>query len=190
MPVRPSRNLAAALLLAAVLVVGLPAPARAEAGGAYRPPVDGPVTDPFRPPVGFGPGNRGIDFATEPGTPVTAAAAGEITFAGLVGRSRHVVVLHPDGLRTSYSFLATVDVRRGDRVEQGQTLGTAGGSVHFGARARCRLEDYRLDRAVRPRNGGWTWGRASSQTTPRGGVLGRPRTHRSETGGPHVHDDD
>ena len=64
---------------------------------------------PSGPPVGFGPGNRGIDFATEPGTPVTAAAGGEVTFAGPVGRSRHVVVLHPDGLRTSYSFLATVE---------------------------------------------------------------------------------
>ena len=132
------------MLVAAVLLAGLPAIAGAETGGAYRPPVDGPVTDPFRPPAGFGPGNRGIDFATEPGTPVTAAAGGEVTFAGPVGRSRHVVVLHPDGLRTSYSFLATVTVRRGDRVEHGQTLGTAAAGVHFGARAGDRYIDPTL----------------------------------------------
>ena len=46
-----------------------------------------------------------------------------------------VVVLHDDGLRTSYSFLALVAVRRGDRVVQGQTVGTTQERFHFGVRA-------------------------------------------------------
>src|SRR5439155_12501516 len=56
-------------------------------------------------------------------------------FAGQVGGTLHVVVLHADGLRTSYSFLADIAVHRGDRVGAGQVVGTAGGPVHFGARA-------------------------------------------------------
>src|SRR4051812_40275043 len=103
------RALAAAVaaLLAVVALLGpLAARAAAEAG-AYLPPVDRPVVDPFRPPpTPYAAGNRGVDYATEPGEPVRAAAEGEVTFAGRVGLGLHVVVLHPDGVRTSYSFLA------------------------------------------------------------------------------------
>ena len=95
-------------------------PAHADPVG-YVPPVDSVIVDPFRPPADpWGPGNRGIDYAPAPGTPVHAAAAGVVTFAGQVGGSLHVVVRHADGIRTSYSFLATIAVAAGDRVEQGQ----------------------------------------------------------------------
>ncbi|HEX2064011.1 MAG TPA: M23 family metallopeptidase, partial [Acidimicrobiales bacterium] len=101
----------------------------------YRPPVEGPLIDRFRPPASrFGPGNRGVDYATEPGTPVRAAGPGEVTFAGPVGGALHVVVLHADGIRTSYSFLAGVTVRRGQRVSIGEVVGRTGPSLHFGAR--------------------------------------------------------
>ena len=119
-----------ALVLAVALALAAPAPL------VYRPPVDGPVIDRFRPPPSpYGRGNRGVDYATRPGQPVVAAAPGEVVFAGPVGRSLHVVVRHPDGIRTSYSFLLTVVVRRGDRVQGGQAVGTAGPTLHFGARA-------------------------------------------------------
>ena len=59
------------------------------------------------------PGHRGVDFVAAAGTPVRAANAGEVTFAGNVAGSLHVVVAHPGGLRTSSSFLATIAVRRG-----------------------------------------------------------------------------
>ncbi len=101
----------------------------------YQPPVDAPVVDVFRPPPSpFGAGNRGVDYRTAPDTPVGAAASGEVVFAGPVGGRLHVVVLHADGLRTSYSFLSAVTVRRGDRVFAGQQVGQAGPSLHFGAR--------------------------------------------------------
>jgi len=117
-----------------------PADAAQSAGGPvavrYRPPVDSPVVDPFRPPATpYGAGNRGIDYATVPGTPVGAAASGQVVFAGRVGTGLHVVVLHGDGLRTSSSFLASVAVRRGQMVTAGETLGTTGASLHFGVRA-------------------------------------------------------
>jgi hypothetical protein len=117
-------------------------PARAAGDGAYAPPVDGPIVDHFRPPATpYGAGNRGVDFRTEPGAPVRAAADGTVVFAGQVGASRHVVVLHPDGLRTSYSFLVSVEVARGDHVRRGDVVGHAGHELHFGVRAGERYLD-------------------------------------------------
>ena len=114
----------------------------AEGRSDYRPPVDGPIVDPFRPPLErWGPGNRGIDYDAAPGTPVVASAPGEVVFAGPVGGELHVVVLHGDGLRTSYSFLASVIVRRGQVVAAGAPIGTAAGPVHFGVRDGERYVD-------------------------------------------------
>ncbi|HEX4905030.1 MAG TPA: peptidoglycan DD-metalloendopeptidase family protein [Acidimicrobiales bacterium] len=116
----------ASLLVAAVAAVSV----------SYVPPADELVVDGFRPPTSsYGAGNRGIDYATDAGEVIRAAADGAVVFAGRIGSASHVVVLHDDGIRTSYSFLADTDVRRGDRVAQGDTVGTAAGPVHFGARA-------------------------------------------------------
>lgn len=122
------------VLAAGLLGVLCPSVARAD-GPAFVVPVPGPVVDPWRAPAGrYGAGNRGIDFATTPGEVVRASGDGEVVFAGQVGGSLHVVVLHPGGVRTSYSFLASIAVRRGDRVRQGDVVGTAERSVHFGVR--------------------------------------------------------
>ncbi len=102
---------------------------------AYRPPVDAPIVDPFRAPAQrWGAGNRGVEYATATGQPAAAAADGVVAFAGQVGGQLHVVVLHADGVRTTYAFLDSIDVRRGDTVRQGQRVGTAGDTFHFGAR--------------------------------------------------------
>src|SRR3954470_13733099 len=130
------------LAVVALAVIGMfvvavvRAPAVAASGG-YQPPVAAPVADPFRPPSSpYGPGNRGIDYATAPGTEVSASADGEVVFAGQVGGTLHVVVLHGDGIRTSYSFLSSIRVHRGNHVRQGEVLGTTGTQpFHFGARA-------------------------------------------------------
>ena len=126
----------AALFLVLPLAVDAPpAPPGPVATVAYRAPVPGPVIDPFRPPESpFGPGNRGLDYATTPGEVVGAPADGEVTFAGPVAGGLHVVLLHADGIRTSLSFLAAVLVRRGQKVTAGQAVGRAGPSLHFGAR--------------------------------------------------------
>jgi hypothetical protein len=106
-----------------------------QGGLVYTPPVDGAVLDGFREPAGpYGPGNRGLEYATEPDGPVRAAADGEVVFAGSVGGSLHLTVLHPDGLRTSYSFLRTIAVGRGAHVRGGAVLGTSSERLHFGVR--------------------------------------------------------
>ena len=110
-------------------------PAGADDTVTYQPPVDAPVVDPFRPPkTTFGAGNRGLTYDLEPGTPVHASAPGTVVFAGWVAGTQHVTVLHGDGLRTSYSFLESVGVRRGEDVAGGAVVGTAGPGFHFGVR--------------------------------------------------------
>lgn len=126
----------AALVTAVIVVAFSVSPARAgEPTIEYEPPVDGAVVDPFRAPAGpYAPGNRGIEYAIAAGSSVRAAADGEVIFAGPVGGALHVTLLHADGLRTSYSFLAGVTVRRGQALRRGEVLGSTLERLHFGAR--------------------------------------------------------
>jgi murein DD-endopeptidase MepM/ murein hydrolase activator NlpD len=125
------------------------APARAAAGG-WTWPVVGPVIRGFDPPdTPFGSGHRGIDIAAPLDTPVLAAAPGVVTFAGPVGGRLFVTLDHGAGLESTYSFLASIAVRRGAVVARGQVLGTSGTGhagttvphLHFGV----RLDDVYVD---------------------------------------------
>lgn len=115
--------------------LSVPAAAVAPDPPAYVPPVEAPVLDPFRAPTTpFGPGNRGIEYATPAGTTVTVVADGVVTFAGAVAGSLHVTVRHDDGVRTTYSFLARIDVVAGQRLRQGDPVGITAGPFQLGAR--------------------------------------------------------
>jgi murein DD-endopeptidase MepM/ murein hydrolase activator NlpD len=101
----------------------------------YRPPVDAPVVDPFRPPPQpWMPGNRGIEYGTGPGDVVHAIGSGMVRFAGVVARRSIVTVQHPDGLRSSYVGLARIDVEVGQHLAGGQRVGVAAGPIHLGVR--------------------------------------------------------
>ena len=125
------------------LVFALALPGAARASGDWTWPVVGPVIRGFDPPDSpFGSGHRGVDIAAPVGTPVRAAAAGTATFAGPVGGRLFVTVDHGADLESTYSFLDSIAVRRGDIVSQGQVIarsgtGHAGGVVpalHFGVK--------------------------------------------------------
>jgi len=106
----------------------------------YRPPLDAPVRDGFRlPSTPYGPGNRGIEYATVPGSVACAIGAGVVIFAGPVAGRGVVTVAHADGLRSSLTGLASVGVAVGDRVVQGTALGTTTTALHLGVR---RGDDY------------------------------------------------
>lgn len=142
---RPGWLGALVLLVAGAAFVGPCAEPVPGAVPAFVPPVDAPVVDSFRPPEHpYGPGNRGWEYDTEPGAEVTAAGAGIVSFAGQVGGPLHVTVAHGGGLRTTYSFLQSVDVVAGSTVTAGTRVGTAGDSLHFGA----RLGDRYIDPAM------------------------------------------
>jgi len=141
---------------------------------AYQPPVDAPITDPFRPPLTpYGPGNRGIDFATVPGTSVRAAADGMVVFAGPVAGGLHVTVLHADGIRTTYSFLAAMRVGERQAVRSGDVVGLTGATLHVGA----RREDTYIDPAL-------LWGRSTGPPAVHLVPLDGSGSHRDALGGP------
>ncbi len=132
-----SRTVRSVLVLVLVaLVLSATFVPTAHAAAVYRPPVDAPVVDGFALPDGpYGAGNRGLEYATAPGTPVRAIGDGLVVFAGPVAGNRAVTVLHPDGLRSSYSYLAEIVVAVGVHVTIGQPLGPAGGRLHLGVRS-------------------------------------------------------
>ena len=101
----------------------------------WRHPVDAPIVDGFRMPSNpYGPGNRGLEYGTTAGAPVVAVAAGTVTFAGSVGRSRFVVVQHPNGLKSTYGYLHDIDTAPGRDVVGGQPIATAQAGFHLTAR--------------------------------------------------------
>lgn len=120
----------------AAIVVGIGAVGASVAPTCLRPPVEATVVDPFREPAcRWCPGNRGLTYALAAGTPVHAAAAGVVTFAGSVAGTGYVVVAHADGRRATYGGIVGVGLGAGDRIAAGSTVGTAAGSeLHFGIR--------------------------------------------------------
>lgn len=72
--------------------------------------------------------HRGIDIAAPIGTPIIAAAPGEVITAGWNsgGYGKLVKVRHPDGSITLYAHNNRLLVRRGQKVEQGQQIAEMG----------------------------------------------------------------
>ncbi|MCD7097354.1 M23 family metallopeptidase [Stenotrophomonas sp. MMGLT7] len=75
-----------------------------------------------------GSGHSGMDIAVPTGTPVKAPAAGVVTFAApdlyLTGGT--VLLDHGYGISSNFLHLSRLDVKAGDRVEQGQVIGAVG----------------------------------------------------------------
>jgi murein DD-endopeptidase MepM/ murein hydrolase activator NlpD len=132
----------------AVLAPAAVGPARA--AGDWSWPVVGPVIRAFDPPdTPFGSGHRGIDIAVSLGSPVRAADAGVVTFAGPVGGRLFLTIDHGAGLESRYSFLSALGARRGDVVSLGQVIARSGTghagdvvpNLHFGV----LLDDVYVD---------------------------------------------
>lgn len=75
-----------------------------------------------------GSAHSGMDIAAPTGTAVAAPAAGIVSFADtdlyLTGGT--VVLDHGHGVSSNFLHLSRIDVKPGDRVEQGQTIGAVG----------------------------------------------------------------
>ncbi len=72
--------------------------------------------------------HRGIDIAAPVGTPIFAAADGEVIFSGWNsgGYGNLVRIRHPDGSVTLYAHNSKLLVRRGQYVNQGQQIAKMG----------------------------------------------------------------
>ena len=118
-------------------------PAGTPGFGTYRWPVHGAVLRPFEQPANpFSAGHRGIDIAAPFGTAIRAPADGIVSFAGVVAGSLFISIDHDGGIRTSYSWVSAVGVKKGQSVRAGAVIGSTGqghpGSdrthLHFSAR--------------------------------------------------------
>lgn len=139
----PVKKLLLTVGFVALASATLPAPTTSAATGGYVWPVVGPVIRPFEPPPDpYHAGHRGIDIGAPFGTPMHASAAGVVAFSGWVAGSLFISIDHPDGIRTTYSWLSSTLVKKGQAVAQGEVIGATGHGhaevaethLHFGAR--------------------------------------------------------
>jgi len=78
--------------------------------------------------------NLGIDIAASQGSPVNAAAEGEVDLVSSLPSYGTIVVLrHAGGLHTVYADLASASIRKGAHVRAGQQIGTSGTNEENGA---------------------------------------------------------
>ncbi|QKX03011.1 peptidoglycan DD-metalloendopeptidase family protein [Wolbachia endosymbiont of Litomosoides sigmodontis] len=72
----------------------------------------------------------GVKIAAQGGTNVVASAPGEVIYVGK-GLRRYgnlIIVEHKDNYTTAYSYLKNIQIKIGDKVKQGQVIGSAGKS--------------------------------------------------------------
>jgi murein DD-endopeptidase MepM/ murein hydrolase activator NlpD len=87
-------------------------------------PADGVLSDCFGTRNGA---HKGIDIASDPGTPVYAADEGSVTRSYYSGSYGNVIFIkHPNGTETVYAHLQERKAAEGEKVLQGQTIGTMG----------------------------------------------------------------
>jgi murein DD-endopeptidase MepM/ murein hydrolase activator NlpD len=73
--------------------------------------------------------HAGIDIAAPSGSPIVAAASGQVTAAGWAGGSgRQVRISHGGGIATTYSHMSGIVAQPGSFVRQGQLIGYVGSS--------------------------------------------------------------
>jgi murein DD-endopeptidase MepM/ murein hydrolase activator NlpD len=115
--------------------------------GIFVSPVPNPlITSPFGPrlhPIyGIAKMHNGADINASMGTPIRAAADGQVIIASVQGGYGNCTVIdHGNGLGTLYGHQSAFGVQVGDRVTKGQVIGFAGSTgastgphVHFEVR--------------------------------------------------------
>lgn len=93
--------------------------------GRFRWPVQGVLLSPF----GMRNGRRhdGIDIKAQSGTPIKAAAAGNVAFSGRMrGYGNLILLKHDGGFFTAYAHNSRNKVKKGALVKQGQVIALVG----------------------------------------------------------------
>ncbi|MBC7988450.1 MAG: M23 family metallopeptidase [Luteimonas sp.] len=105
---------------------------RADFAQAFAWPLQGRISGRFGNARSYngkpGSGHSGMDIAAPAGTAVKAPAAGIVTFAApalyLTGGT--LLIDHGHGVSSNFLHLSRIDVKIGDRVEQGQVIAAVG----------------------------------------------------------------
>lgn len=103
-----------------------PPPAQ-DSGRLFDWPVRGAVIAKYG-ATGAGRRNEGINIAAPAGTPVRAAADGEVVYRGseLDGYGNLLLIRHDDGFVTAYAHNDVMLVRKGQKVQKGQVIAKVG----------------------------------------------------------------
>jgi murein DD-endopeptidase MepM/ murein hydrolase activator NlpD len=91
----------------------------------------------------------GVDYAAPTGTPVRTVGDGVVEFAGQQNGYGNVVqIKHSNERSTLYAHLSRIDVKKGQRIEQGQRIGAVGTTgwstgphLHFEFRVNGKHQD-------------------------------------------------
>jgi murein DD-endopeptidase MepM/ murein hydrolase activator NlpD len=101
-----------------------PSPPGAPSAAGFVWPVSGPVTSGFG--WRWGRMHEGIDISAACGTPIRAAAAGTVIYAGwMSGYGNITIIDHGGGIATAYGHQSSISVGGGS-VAQGQVIGAVG----------------------------------------------------------------
>ena len=93
--------------------------------GRFIWPAQGIITQ------GYSRWHGAIDIANKQGTPILAAGAGTVTFAGPSGGLGNAIQIdHGDGFATVYAHLHSISVEVGQAVQQGDQVGLMGTTGH------------------------------------------------------------
>jgi murein DD-endopeptidase MepM/ murein hydrolase activator NlpD len=117
-----------------------------QASNGLMTPVAGRITSSFgyrvHPILRYARLHAGIDIGAPWGSPIVAAADGQVVGAGYAGGyGRQVRIMHSGGVMTSYGHMSSIVAQPGMSVRQGQVIGYVGSSglatgphVHFEVR--------------------------------------------------------
>jgi len=101
--------------------------APAMASGDWSWPVVGPILRGFDDGDSpYSAGHRGIDIGAPIGTVIHSPATGVVSFSGRVGGYLYISIDHPGGVRSTFSWLTSSVVRKGQSVAVGEVIGTTG----------------------------------------------------------------
>lgn len=79
------------------------------------------------PITGYVSRHRAIDFAAPTGTPVESVGNGTVIFSGWNGpHGKYVKIRHNSEFTTAYAHLSKINVKKGQKVSQGQIIGQVG----------------------------------------------------------------
>jgi murein DD-endopeptidase MepM/ murein hydrolase activator NlpD len=95
--------------------------------------------------------HKGVDYGAPTGTPIRTVGNGVVEFAGWQGGYGNAVhIVHGNGRSTFYAHMSRIDVRKGQRVEQGDRIGAVGSTgwstgphLHFEFRVNGQHRDPR-----------------------------------------------
>jgi murein DD-endopeptidase MepM/ murein hydrolase activator NlpD len=122
-------------------------------GEVFKSPVKGRISsvmgfrqDPFTNRRTY---HTGVDIAAKSGSTVRASQFGRVLYSGYRGNyGKTVIIVHPQGYETLYAHLDKISVKRGQAVQQGDSIGTVGSTgrstgphLHFEVHQNGKLVD-------------------------------------------------